>query len=219
MKHLPTRQSGFTLVEIAIVLVIIGLLLGGVLKGQEMIENSKVKNAINDMNGAAAAYNTYVDRYRRIPGDDGSALVNLTGRGGSWSTVTLFGNNNGALASATADVFTGTNESAAFWQHLKGAGLINGNPSDTGVNALPRNAFGGLTGIGNGVMGLTGIAVCLGSVTGKSARQIDVQMDDGINNTGSIRALVGAANTAPGAAAPAAATYVESSTYTICRQL
>ncbi|MBV2234391.1 MAG: prepilin-type N-terminal cleavage/methylation domain-containing protein, partial [Sterolibacterium sp.] len=68
---MAARQSGFTLVEIAIVLVIIGLLLGGVLKGQEMVENSRVKNAINEMNGVAAAYNSYLDRYRRLPGDDG----------------------------------------------------------------------------------------------------------------------------------------------------
>lgn len=57
------RQSGFTLVEIAIVLVIIGLLLGGVLKGQEMIENAKVKNGVNDMNGVIAAYQSYIDRF------------------------------------------------------------------------------------------------------------------------------------------------------------
>ena len=70
MQSLPMRragrkaQSGFTLVEIAIVLVIIGLLLGGVLKGQELIENGRVKNAANDMNGIVAAYNSYLDRYR-----------------------------------------------------------------------------------------------------------------------------------------------------------
>ena len=64
-------QSGFTLVEIAIVLVIIGLLLGGVLKGQELIENGRVKSAAADMNGITAAYNSYLDRYRKLPGDDG----------------------------------------------------------------------------------------------------------------------------------------------------
>ena len=49
------KQSGFTLVEIAIVLVIIGLLLAGVLKGQELIENSKIKSIVNDMKAVQAA--------------------------------------------------------------------------------------------------------------------------------------------------------------------
>jgi prepilin-type N-terminal cleavage/methylation domain-containing protein len=215
----PTRarQSGFTLVEIAIVLVIIGLLLGGVLKGQEMIENSRVKNAVNDMNGVSAAFNSYVDRFRRIPGDDGP-IATLTGRGGSWAPVTLAGNNNGTLAITQAQVFTGGGEGAAFWQHLKAAGFISGNPADTGVNALPRNAFNGLLGVGTGVTGTTGTTVCLGQVPGKSARQIDTQLDDGVSNTGSIRATLGVAgtNTAPGAAS---ATYDDAQTYTVCRTL
>ena len=50
------KQAGFTLVEIAIVLVIIGLLLGGILKGQEMITQAKIKNVIADMSGVSAAY-------------------------------------------------------------------------------------------------------------------------------------------------------------------
>lgn len=212
------RQSGFTLVEIAIVLVIIGLLLGGVLKGQEMIENSKVKNAINDMNGVSAAYNSYVDRFRRIPGDDGPTVAALTARGGSWTTITAAGNNNGALAVAQNQVFTGAGEGAAFWQHLKAAGFISGNPADAGVNALPRNAFNGLIGVGAGVTGMTGTAVCLGQVPGKSARQIDTQLDDGVANAGSIRATLGAAgvNTAPGAAVAA---YNDANVYTVCRTL
>src|SRR5256885_676312 len=45
------KQHGFTLVEIAIVLVIIGLLLGGILKGQEMITQAKIKNVIADFSG------------------------------------------------------------------------------------------------------------------------------------------------------------------------
>jgi prepilin-type N-terminal cleavage/methylation domain-containing protein len=48
-------QSGFTLIEIAIVLVIIGLLLGGVLKGQELINQAKIKNLANDINGVTVA--------------------------------------------------------------------------------------------------------------------------------------------------------------------
>jgi prepilin-type N-terminal cleavage/methylation domain-containing protein len=66
-------QRGFTLVEIAIVLVIIGLLLGGILKGQEMITQAKIKNIVADFSGVSAAYYGYQDRYRAIPGDDPNA--------------------------------------------------------------------------------------------------------------------------------------------------
>ena len=56
------KQQGFTLVEIAIVLVIIGLLLGGVLKGQEMIKSAKVKSQMQEMDGISAAFNTNQDK-------------------------------------------------------------------------------------------------------------------------------------------------------------
>src|SRR6185436_14812631 len=68
-----STQAGFTLVEIAIVLVIIGLLLGGILKGQEMITQARIKNAINDFNGITVAVTSYQDRYRGLPGDDKGA--------------------------------------------------------------------------------------------------------------------------------------------------
>src|SRR5712671_5490018 len=66
-------SKGFTLVEIAIVLVIIGLLLGGILKGQEMITQAKIKNVIADMSGVSAAMYGYQDRYKSLPGDDKNA--------------------------------------------------------------------------------------------------------------------------------------------------
>ncbi|MEE8530235.1 MAG: prepilin-type N-terminal cleavage/methylation domain-containing protein, partial [Nitrosomonadaceae bacterium] len=67
-KILKNRQSGFTLIEIAIVLVIIGLLLGGVLKGQEMINSAKVKNIANDFRQIPVYIYGYQDRFRAIPG-------------------------------------------------------------------------------------------------------------------------------------------------------
>lgn len=221
MEHRKfARQSGFTLVEIAIVLVIIGLLLGGVLKGQELIENAKVKNGVNDMNGVTAAYQSYIDRFRRMPGDDGP-LATLTARGGAWTNVTAAGNNNGVIAITAAQVFTGGGEGAAFWQALKAAGFISGNPADAGVAALPRNAFNGLTGVGIGVTPAAGTAVlsvCASQVPGKSARAIDTQFDDGLPNRGSVLATLGVvgANTAPGVAA---ATYSDDNQYTVCRTL
>src|SRR3990170_2506868 len=74
-SHTMKRNQGFTLVEIAIVLVIIGLLLGGILKGQEMITQAKIKNLIADFSGVSAAYHGYQDRYRAIPGDDAGAAA------------------------------------------------------------------------------------------------------------------------------------------------
>lgn len=222
MKLIKNKQSGFTLVEIAIVLVIIGLLLGGVLKGQEMIENAKIKNAINDMNGVTAAYNAYIDRFHRLPGDDG-LLPALTARGGSWTSVTQGGNNNGVILINQGNVFNPIGEAIGFWQHLKAAGFISGNPADTGIAALPRNAFNGVTGAGTGVTPTVGTAifsVCLSQVPGKSARAIDTQMDgDGVGNKGSILAttsVTAGTNQAPGAAAAA---YTDDSQYSICKSL
>jgi prepilin-type N-terminal cleavage/methylation domain-containing protein len=80
IKSKNSVEAGFTLVEIAIVLVIIGLLLGGILKGQEMITQAKIKNVINDFNGVTVAVTSYQDRYRAIPGDDQNAATRWTRR-------------------------------------------------------------------------------------------------------------------------------------------
>ncbi|HMM73924.1 MAG TPA: prepilin-type N-terminal cleavage/methylation domain-containing protein [Rhodocyclaceae bacterium] len=63
------RQQGFTLIEIAIVLVIIGLLLGGVLKGQELINSAKVKNIVSEIKNTSVMVYAYQDRFRALPGD------------------------------------------------------------------------------------------------------------------------------------------------------
>ncbi|MFZ5663570.1 MAG: type II secretion system protein [Pseudomonadota bacterium] len=208
------RQAGFTLVEIAIVLVIIGLLLGAILKGQELIENSRAKNAINEVSSIKAAHYSYMDRYKRLPGDDGN-LPALQARGGNWASVTLQGNANGVIG-PIANPFAATGEGIAYFQHLRAAGFITGDPAATGAAALPRNAFGGLTGIMNGLNpGYTQntLQICQGNVPGKAASAIDSQGDDGRPNSGTVRATLGANNTAPGAAATA---YDEGQAYTVC---
>ncbi len=226
MKSLPTRlsrrkaQTGFTLVEIAIVLVIIGLLLGGVLKGQELIENGRVKNAASDMNGISAAYTSYLDRYRRLPGDDGPTLAGLQARGGAWANITVAGANNGVINITAQQTLRGTAaEGQAFFQHLRAAGFITGNPADAGVNALPLNAWGGRVGVTNANnQGRTvaRLQVCLGNVPGKAAAALDVQLDDGQSNNGSLRATEGVNNADPIATAAA---YSEDRVYTVCRDL
>src|SRR3979490_1432002 len=122
-----STEAGFTLVEIAIVLVIIGLLLGGVLKGQEMIAQAKIKNVINDFNGVTVAITSYQDRYRAIPGDDQNAAARWAAQGPATATPPQGdGKINGAY---NANDTGGSNsapssgaESNLFWQHLRIAG-------------------------------------------------------------------------------------------------
>lgn len=96
------QQKGFTLVEIAIVLVIIGLLLGGVLKGQELITNSKIKSVTQDFDGIQAAYYAYQDRLGSVPGDgdgDGKIDSGATGEQLFWDQLRTQGFVKGASAS------------------------------------------------------------------------------------------------------------------------
>lgn len=75
LKKSKCGQKGFTLVEIAIVLVIVGLLIGGVLKGQEMIKAGKVKKATKQMEDLVAAINTYQDKVGKLPGSSTAAAA------------------------------------------------------------------------------------------------------------------------------------------------
>src|SRR5436190_9268805 len=138
-KAMERKQTGFTLVEIAIVLVIIGLLLGGILKGQEMITQAKIKNVVADFSGISAAYYGYQDRYRAIPGDDPGAAAR-------WAVApaATSGNGNGIVAgtynNAGAVCVAGT-EACSWWDHLRRAGFVAG----AGV-LQPTNAFAGQIG-------------------------------------------------------------------------
>lgn len=216
------KQGGFTLIEIAIVLVIIGLLLGGVLQGQQLIENSRVKSATNDFNGLAAAVFSYQDRYGRLPGDDPSALNT---RGGSWSRA-AGGDGNGVVAAAAAPFApTATEEVSYFFMDLRSAGFIAGDPTLNGTAALPANSFGGLTtvhsgaALSDGTNPLAGMKICMGNVSGTAAIALDTQLDDGRSNSGRFRGSNdgGTPNTAP--AANADATYTEDRTYTVCYRI
>jgi prepilin-type N-terminal cleavage/methylation domain-containing protein len=111
-------SKGFTLIEIAIVLVIIGLLLGGVLKGQELITGARVRNLISQQDGIKAAFFGFQDRFRALPGDYASASTNINGVG-------LNGNGNGRIESNATGGFT--HEELLAWNHLTAAGFLNGS--------------------------------------------------------------------------------------------
>lgn len=216
------KSHGFTLVEIAIVLVIIGLLLGGILKGQEMITQAKIKNSIADFSGISAAYYGYQDRYRAIPGDDPNAATRWT-----TPTVATAGNGNGIVAGTynnAGAVCTAAVEACSWWDHLRRAGFVAGNGF-----LQPTNAFAGQIGVetGDGAVapaavlgGFSGLIICSANIPDKVAIAMDTQMDDGLPASGTVRAQLQAAPN-PNIAAAAAATYAETgtNTYAICRSL
>ena len=135
------KQQGFTLIEIAIVLVIIGLLLGGVLKGQELITSARVRNIISQQDGVKAAFFGFLDRYRAYPGDYGQATATIPG-----CAACKDGNNDGQITNnATVGAAT-VDEQIAVWEHLSHAGFINGSytyAADTETtSSAPANPYG-----------------------------------------------------------------------------
>jgi prepilin-type N-terminal cleavage/methylation domain-containing protein len=210
------QQRGFTLVEIAIVLVIIGLLLGGILKGQEMITQAKIKNVVADFSGISAAYYGYQDRYRAIPGDDGTADTRWSGATKGDANGIVTGTYNAGCASAVV-------ESCQWWDHLRRAGFVAGSGK-----TQPFNAVAGIIGVqtGNGdavptavLGGFGGLIICSAGLPDKIAIAIDTQMDDGAIAAGTVRGQLHSAGPNPTIAATASGTYEESGTnvYTICR--
>lgn len=205
--HLPRRQSGFTLIEIAIVLVIIGLLLGGILKGQELVSSARVKNLAADFRNVPAYIYGYQDKFRALPGDDKAADAHV----GTTSVKAKDGNGDGVIDGAWGSTGEGQ-ESFVFWQHVRLAGLAPGPTSLGAKDFQPRNAVGGVIGV-QGSAPFDGISgtyfICSGSIAGKFAKQLDTQLDDGDTATGSL--MVGTGNKAEATGA-----IVDSTTYTVC---
>ena len=158
------KKNGFTLVELSIVLIIIGLIIVAILRGQTLIENAKITRQIRDFQNISAAYYAYYDRYGFYPGDDSTASSRWPGE--------IDGNGNGLIESG---------EAPNVWNHLMRGGFVQGpRRGPYGGYLFGNMNFGDDFGIGN--------YVAATSIPGPVGERIDRKNDDGIYNQGLIQA-------------------------------
>jgi prepilin-type N-terminal cleavage/methylation domain-containing protein len=198
---------GFTLVELSIVLVIIGLILGGVMVGQGMIKQQRLSKMIRDIDVYLTVSQTFADKYGCMPGDCPNATT-------FWNGVT---NGNGNAQINYPGAVSTPGEAYGAWQQLAKAGLITGNYSgtsgtvtwytpDIGVNvpstAIPGGAIGwyylgNQSGSATYYDGYYGNILYVGILppnmasgqflSPEDAYSIDLKTDDGIPATGNTR--------------------------------
>ena len=144
------RSVGFSLVELSIVLVILGLLVGGVLSGQSLIHAAQMRSAVTEYQRYIAAVNSFRDKYFALPGDMANATAFWGIAAGTGSDAacrdfvstdkkTCNGDGNGQIENSV-----GSYEDARFWQHLANAGLIEGSYVGTWStwDAMPKSKTG-----------------------------------------------------------------------------
>ncbi|MCB9973332.1 MAG: prepilin-type N-terminal cleavage/methylation domain-containing protein [Rhodospirillales bacterium] len=210
MTKLQTTEKGFTLVELAIVLVIVGLLIAGILKGQEMIVNSQITSTISQLEAMGGAVNTFKQQYGAYPGDMANASTRLINCAANPCND---GNGDGTIAVNVGAANTDANESGYFFNHLRTAELItggfDGTTGSTFGTTLPTASIGGGYMVGDTRTGVTNFtatemrqgpwlvlsgavadaAAGTGAVTPAQAARIDRTLDDGTPSSGAVIGL------------------------------
>lgn len=201
-----TIQKGFTLVELAIVLVIIGLIVSSVLVGQDLIKASQLRATTRQLQEFQVGVNTFIGKYNGVPGDLLAATATSFGLVGAGTGAD--GNGTITDTGGATTIATYTSEIANFWSALTTPGkeLISGTYRGTACSActtgidFPAMKFGGG---GWGAYGVSGINYFLAGSASPStttattttnvllpmdAYNIDSKIDDGMPNTGSVMA-------------------------------
>ncbi|MBY0354311.1 MAG: prepilin-type N-terminal cleavage/methylation domain-containing protein [Rickettsiales bacterium] len=152
------QRSGFSLLELSVVLVIIALVAGGVMVGQDLVNQGRIRSVMNDLTKYESAYNTFISKYNNMPGDMPDATA-YWGAGaacpstaGATGTQTCNGTGDGWLADVTGAPAGSSREYFYAWKHLANAGLVSGvftgmeaaatRQATPGVN-VPESAFDG----------------------------------------------------------------------------
>lgn len=209
--HTTNRsQAGFTLVELAVVMIIIGLLIGGVLKGQELITNAQITATVAQLKGIEASTSSFRDSYAALPGDMRSPNTRLPNC--SAAPCSTAGDGNGRLNTTPAANPT-AGEAQRFFVHLGAADMITGiiPGSDTPGGNFPAGKLnntviqvgyagssGDLAGATSATNASAGHYLVINGTVGAAAAtalrpvdamKIDTKLDDGMPNTGSVRAV------------------------------
>lgn len=189
-----STSHGLTLVEAAVVLVILGLLIQVVLQGRELVQNARVRDIIAQQGAAESAFLAFQDRFRALPGDYLNASTNID----CGPSPCLNGNGNGRIEPGTGGAL---HEEILAWQHLSSAGFINGQyrmaSAATSIPApdnTPSSVFGGyMEAVTDNVWGYSGNAASRNNIkTGNYVpaavlAEVDRKTDDGLPGSGRVR--------------------------------
>ena len=201
----PSANHGLTLVEAAVVLVMLGLLVQVVLQGRELVQNARVRDIIAQQGAAESAFLAFQDRFRALPGDYPNASTNID----CGFSPCLNGNGNGRIERGTGGAL---HEEILAWQHLSSAGFINGqyrmaSPATTTPTPdnTPSSVFGGyMEVVTDNMWGYSGNAVSRNNIkTGNYVpavvlAEVDRKTDDGLPGSGKVRfSTYAAAGAAP----------------------
>lgn len=221
IKKIRQNEEGFTLVELAVVMIIIGLLIGGILKGQELITNARVTSTASQLEAMGAAYNGFRDQFNAIPGDMSTATVRIGPCGNQVASCFdgtgdgVIGVNVGGAGAAAANNAAG--EGGNFFGQLLAGGFITGMDGTAPVsfgNAFPTAPVGGGFLVGDTRTGVTqflaadmrpGQYAVINGITGavadgsgvlnpQQAANIDRRLDDGVPSAGTVIGQDTAAN-------------------------